>query len=171
VNPNYLKSIPRYSRLRLMETSYLEEIQRRGRDANPFFQLLEIEIGDYGRGEAELFMRVMPCMHNCVGWLQGGLFTALCDEAMALALYTVLEEEAGIATISESTSFLQGVRSGKVRAVGNVVKKGRRVAFTGGRVESEDGTTLSETRASFVIMPKSENRTKDQQMTATARPA
>jgi uncharacterized protein (TIGR00369 family) len=137
-----------------MEMSYLSEIRRRGRDANPFFQLMGIEIGTYGNGEAELFMPVRPDMHNGVGWLQGGLYTALCDEAMALALFTVLEEEAAIATISESTSFLQGVRSGRIAATGKVVKKGRNVAFMEGYVKSEDGTTLTETRASFAIMPK-----------------
>ena len=63
-----------------MEMSYLEEIRRKGRDANPFFQLMGIELGTYGNGEAELFMPVRPDMHNGVGWLQGGLFTALCDE-------------------------------------------------------------------------------------------
>jgi len=134
--------------------SYLEEIRRRGRDANPFFQLMGIELGNFGSGEAELFMPVRPDMHNGVGWLQGGLFTALCDEAMALALFTVLEEEVGIATISESTSFLQGIRSGRIAATGRVIKKGRSVAFMEGRVRSEDGTDLTETRASFAIMPK-----------------
>jgi acyl-CoA thioesterase len=137
-----------------MEMSYLSEISRRGRDANPFFQLMGIEIGTYGNGEAELFMPVRPDMHNGVGWLQGGLFTALCDEAMALALFTVMEEDAAIATISESTSFLQGSRNGRIAATGRVVKKGRRVAFMEGFVKSEDGTTLTETRASFAIMPK-----------------
>ena len=141
-----------------MEMSYLEEIRRKGRDANPFFQLMGIELGTYGNGEAELFMLVRPDMHNGVGWLQGGLFTALCDEAMALALFTVLEERVGIATISESTSFLQGVRSGRIRATGKVIKRGRSVAFMGGNVKSEDGITLTETRASFAIMP---NRQKD----------
>jgi acyl-coenzyme A thioesterase PaaI-like protein len=27
-----------------------------------------------------------------VGWLQGGLYTALCDEAMAFFLFTALED-------------------------------------------------------------------------------
>ncbi len=133
---------------------YIMEIRRRGRDANPFFQLMGILIGAYGSGEAELFMQVRPDMHNGVGWLQGGLFTALCDEAMALALFTVLEEDAAIATITESTSFLQGVRSGRITATGRVVKKGRSVAFMEGTIKSEDGTALTETRASFAIMPK-----------------
>lgn len=138
----------------LMEMSYLERIRQRGRDSNPVFQLMEIEIGTYGNGEAELFMQVRPDMHNGVGWLQGGLFTALCDEAMALALFTVLEEGEGIATISESTSFLQGIRSGSVRAMGKVVKRDRSVAFMEGQIEFEGGTTLSETKASFAVMPK-----------------
>lgn len=134
--------------------SYLNEIHRRGSDANPFFRLMGIEIGSYGNGEAELNMQVRPDMLNGVGWLQGGLYTALCDEAMALALFTALEEETAIATISESTSFLQGVRSGRITARARVVKKGRRISFVEGSVSSEDGTLLTETRASFAIMAK-----------------
>jgi len=133
--------------------SYIEEIEMRGRDANPFFRLMGIDIGDYGNGRAELYMTVRPDMHNGVGWLQGGLYTALCDEAMALALFTVLDKEAAIATISECTSFLQGVKSGRINAAGEAVKRGRSVAFMRGRVSSEVGVALAECTASFAILP------------------
>ena len=133
--------------------SYIEEIERRGRDANPFFRLMGINIGPYGKGRAELYMTVRPDMHNGVGWLQGGLYIALGDEAMALALFTVLDNRAAIATISESTSFLQGVRSGRIRAAGEVVKIGRSVAFMRGRISSEAGESLAECTASFAILP------------------
>jgi len=103
-------------------------------------------------GEAEIVMPVRPDMHNGAGWLQGGLFTALCDEAMAL--FTVLEEGACITTISESTTFLQGVRSGRITARGRVIKRGRSVAFLEGGVKSEDGSLLSRTLASFAVMAK-----------------
>lgn len=134
--------------------SYLEEIKRRGRDANPFLTSMGAEIGPYGNGKAELILTVRPDMHNGVGWLQGGLYVALCDEAMALALFTALDEGTGIATISESTSFLQGVRSGRIAARAQVVKTGRRVAFVEGRVFSEDESVLTETHASFAIIAK-----------------
>ena len=133
--------------------SYIEEIERRGRDANPFFRLMGIDIGDYGDGRAELYMTVRPDMHNGVGWLQGGLYTALCDEAMALALFTVLDKEAAIATISQCTSFMQGVRNGRINAAGEVVKRGKSVAFMRGRVSSEAGVALAECTASFAILP------------------
>jgi uncharacterized protein (TIGR00369 family) len=137
-----------------MVMSYLEEIRRRGRDANPFFKLMGIEIGSFGDGEAELFLPVRPDMQNGAGWLQGGLYFCLCDEAMALALFTILEDGTGIATISESTSFLLGVKSGRIRATASVVKKGRSIAFMEGQVSSEDGSKLTETRASFAIIPQ-----------------
>ncbi len=132
--------------------TYLEELARRGRDANPFFRLMEIDVDGYGDGTARLSMEVRPDMTNGVGWLQGGIFVALADEAMALALYSVLAEEERIATIAEYTSFIKGVREGSVIATGRVVRKGRRVAFTDGEVRSGDGTLLSRTSASFAVM-------------------
>ncbi len=135
--------------------SYIEDIRRLGRDANPFLRLMGIELGPFGRGEAALSMQVRPDMLNGAGWLQGGLFTSLSDEAMALALFTVLDEDEGIATISESTSFLQGIRTGRVTATARVVKRGRSVAFLESAVtNSDDGSLLARTSASFAIMPE-----------------
>jgi uncharacterized protein (TIGR00369 family) len=101
-------------------------------------------------------MQVRPDMHNGVGWLQGGVLVALADEAIALALYTLLAENEGIATISESTSFVKGVREGSITAEANVIKKGRRVAFAEAEVFSDNGekTMLSRTSAAFAVTAK-----------------
>ena len=135
---------------------YLNQIRLKGRDANPFFVLMGIQLGSYGEGRAELRMQVRPDMLNGAGWLQGGMYTALCDEAMALALFTVLGEEERIATISENTTFLQGVRGGEITSLGKVTRKTRNVAFTEGAVmRSDDGAILSKTCESFTILHKS----------------
>lgn len=136
---------------------YLDEIRRRGRDANPYFQLMGIDVMAYGDGKAVLGMDVRPDMLNGEGWMQGGIFTALCDEAMALALYTVLEDDDIIATISETTSFLRGVQKGRIIAEGRVIKKGSRVAFTEGDVREVESTggLLSLSGASFAIRKRS----------------
>jgi acyl-CoA thioesterase len=136
---------------------YLDEIRRRGRDANPYFQLMGIDIIAYNDGKAILGMDVRPDMLNGEGWMQGGIFTALCDEAMALALYTVLEDDNIITTISETTSFLRGVQRGRIIAQGRVIKKGRRVAFAEGDVREAEGNgaLLSLSGASFAILKRS----------------
>ena len=140
--------------------SYLDGIKRMGPAANPFFLLMGIDVCSFGNGQAELSMEVRPDMLNGAGWLQGGLYTALCDEAMALALFTSLSEGESIATISESTSYLQGVRGGKILAIGKVIKKGRQVAFTEGyvRKETDVSAILSQTRASFMIIGRPDRR-------------
>jgi uncharacterized protein (TIGR00369 family) len=133
--------------------TYLEKIQSLGRQANPFFCLTGIDIVSAEPGKAVLTMPVRPDMHNGVGWLQGGMLVAIADEAMALALYPLLEKNEGIATIAESTSFIKGIRKGTILAEARVIKKGRRVAFLEAEVWEDDGekTVLSRTTASFVI--------------------
>ena len=133
--------------------SYLEKIRKDGRSANPFFCLTGINIMSAESGKAVLTMEVRPDLHNGVGWLQGGMLVAIADEAMALALYTLLEKNEGIATIAESTSFIKGIRNGTVLAEAWVIKKGRRVAFMEAEVWMDDGEKipLSRTTASFAI--------------------
>ena len=137
-----------------MKMGYLEEIKKIGRNANPFLRLMGIELESFGEGRARLSMNVRADMLNGVGWLQGGLYGALCDEAMALALYTVLEEGEQIATISETTSYLRGVRNGKVQVRAQVVRKGRQVAFLEGFVTDPEDVLLSKTVASFTIFKR-----------------
>ncbi len=136
--------------------SYLENIRQQGRNANPFFCTMGIDIVSYEAGTAVLKMQVRSDMHNGVGWLQGGMLVALADEAIALALYTLLKENEGIATISESTSFVKGVREGVITAEAKVIKKGRRVAFAEAEVFLDIGekTMLSRTSAAFAVTVK-----------------
>jgi len=133
--------------------TYLDNIRKGGKYANPFFCLAGIEVVQIEEGHAILKMIVRPDMHNGVGWLQGGMLVALADEAMAVALYPMLAENEGIATISESTSFIKGIRDGMIIAEGSVIRKGRRVAFCEGevRMDNAEKIILSRTTASFAV--------------------
>ena len=132
--------------------NYIERIRTGGRDANPFFTLMGIEIGDSGRGYATLRMPVRPDMLNGEDFLQGGLFTALADEAMVLAIYPLLDPEERIATISESTTFMSGAQKGVLIGTGRVLKKGRRVIFAEGDVTMEGSDRIiSRSTATFMV--------------------
>jgi acyl-CoA thioesterase len=109
--------------------NYFERIRTQGRDANPFFTLMGVELAEMNSGSATLHMAIRPEMMNGEGWLQGGLFTALADEAMVLALYPLLDHDERVATISETTNFLAGANKGVLVASGRIIKRGRRVIF------------------------------------------
>ena len=81
------------------------------------------------------------------------MLAAIADEAMALALYSLLSNTEGIATISESTSFIKGAQDGLIIAEGRVIRKGRRVAFAEGEVYSgnDERIMLSRTSAAFAV--------------------
>jgi acyl-CoA thioesterase len=133
--------------------SYLEKIKKEGRSANPFFCLMGIDVVSVEPGKAVLKMQVRPDMQNGVGWLQGGILAAVADEAMALALFPLLTKTEGIATISESTSFIRGIQEGFIVAEGRIIRKGRRVAFAEGDVcvDNDEKTLLSRTSAAFAV--------------------
>ena len=132
--------------------NYIERIRSEGRDANPFFTLMGIEIEDIGSGCATLSMPIRPDMMNGEDFLQGGLFTALADEAMVLAIYPLLSQEERIATIAESTTFMSGAQRGVLIGAGRVIKKGRRVIFAEADVTLEGSDRiLSRSSASFMV--------------------
>jgi uncharacterized protein (TIGR00369 family) len=137
--------------------TYIEDIGRIGRKANPFFCLMGIDPVSYGDGRAELSMEVRSDMLNGVGWLQGGVYVALIDEAMALAMMTVIGDDEGIATVSETTQFIKGVRDGRISARAHVVRAGRKIIFAEGFafIEGNEVEILARTTASFSrITPK-----------------
>lgn len=129
---------------------YLEDISAKGASANPFFMMMGVEVRSMGEGKAVLSMKIQPGMKNGEGWLQGGLFVALADEAMALATYTLLSPDETIATVSESTSFLSGAKEGTLRAEATVIRRGRRVVFAEGNV-FDDTTDRHLVRSSAVF--------------------
>jgi len=132
--------------------NYIERIRIKGRDANPFFTLMGIEIGGIGKGSATLRMPIRTDMLNGEDFLQGGLFTALADEAMVLAIYSLLDPEDRIATISESTTFMSGTQGGVLIGSGKVLKKGRRVIFAEGDITMEGvDRILSRSTAAFMV--------------------
>ena len=136
--------------------NYLDKIRDYGQNANPFFCLMGITPVQFGDGKARLTMTVRDDMKNGEGWLQGGIFTALGDEAIALAIYTVLSEHETIATVSCTTHFLKGVREGTICADGEVVRRGRQMIYAEASIfNTNDDALLARCSASFIVRSSS----------------
>ncbi|MDD1724134.1 MAG: PaaI family thioesterase [Methanospirillum sp.] len=132
--------------------NYLHEIESRGQGANPFFCLMGIKPVQFEEGKARLSMEVRDDMKNGEGWLQGGMFTALGDESMALAIYTLLKTGETIATVSCTTSFIRGIKSGTIYADAEVIKKGRQMIYAEATLaDADSGDLLARSSASFIV--------------------
>lgn len=133
---------------------YPEKLQQIGAQANNTFTLLGIEPVSFGNGEAVLRMTVTDRVHNGAGVMQGGFYTILGDEAIALAIHAELDANENAVTISETTEFFKGIAAGPVVAQAKITKNGRRVIFAEAYVRETDvnGKILSKTTASYLVV-------------------
>jgi uncharacterized protein (TIGR00369 family) len=85
--------------------------------------------------------------------VQGGMVTALLDSAMGGACWTVLDTEQVFLTADLRVEFLRTCRPGTLHAVGDVVRRTRRVVFCAATLYDEDGVELAASRCTQVVMP------------------
>ena len=132
---------------------YAEKIATIGSAANPTFMTLGITPVSWGNNQAVLKMTITDKFHNGVGFLQGGFYVILADEAIALAILAELAPDQGTTTISETTEFIRSAKEGEIFAVARINRKGRRIVFAEAEVRrgSEDGEILSKTTTSYLV--------------------
>jgi uncharacterized protein (TIGR00369 family) len=85
--------------------------------------------------------------------VQGGMVTALLDSAMGGACWTVLDTEQVFLTADLRVEFLRTCRPGTLRAVGEVVRRTRRVVFCSATLYDTGGIALAASRCTQVVMP------------------
>lgn len=132
---------------------YAEKIASVGAEANPTFLTLGITPVSWGNESAVLKMTVDHGKLNGAGFLQGGFYVILADEAIALAILAELSAENNTTTISETTEFIKSVKEGDIFACAKIIRKGRRIIFAEAEVHagSINGTLLSRTTTSYLI--------------------
>mgnify|MGYP003288418701 CR=1 FL=1 len=102
---------------------YAKQISEIGARANPTFMTLGIEPVSWGNESAVLKMNITERLHNGSGFLQGGFYVILADEAIALAVLSELSENEGTTTITETTEFIRGVKEGEIYASAKIYER------------------------------------------------
>jgi uncharacterized protein (TIGR00369 family) len=85
--------------------------------------------------------------------VQGGMVSTVLDAAMAGACWSVLDAEQAFLTADLRVEFLRSTRPGVLRAVGEVVRRTRRVVFCSGELFDADGLLLAAARCTQVVLP------------------
>jgi uncharacterized protein (TIGR00369 family) len=94
-------------------------------------------------------------VYNVLGVVHGGLICALADTVAALAVRTTLVAGVGYTSIDLNVSYTRPVTrdSGSLRAVGTIVKPGRRVAFSQAEIFDGAGKVVATATSSCLILP------------------
>jgi uncharacterized protein (TIGR00369 family) len=94
-------------------------------------------------------------VYNPIGMVHGGYVCTLADTVAACAVHTTLEAGTIYTSIDLNVSYTRRVtrESGTLRAVGTVVKPGRRVAFCRADIFDGAGKVVATATSSCLIMP------------------
>ena len=103
-------------------------------------------------GVAVVDMTATPDMANSLGFVHGGMISALADSAMGRALRTIKPGVVRSMSFDLKLSFISAAKVGEtLRATGRVVHAGRRTAVTECRVEGRSGRLVATASGTFAI--------------------
>jgi uncharacterized protein (TIGR00369 family) len=105
-----------------------------------------------GEGFCTVTGRVEARHLNINGVVHGGVYATILDTAMGGAVVSLLTEQEVTATTSLYVEFLRPAREhAHLRARGDVVRRGRHLAFVEGNLVDEDGRRLSQAHGTWYI--------------------
>ena len=116
-------------------------------------QLLRIYALDIDDGTVVFGCVPDESMYNGTGTIHGGLACGLLDFVCSCALLTTLPEGKVMTSVELKVNFLKAIHSGsgRLRAVGKVVKAGARIGFTEGKVTDVHGAVVATATSSLLI--------------------
>lgn len=130
-------------------------------DSNPLARALRCELMrvDMERGAVDLGFDPDPLFIQGTGVVQGGAISAMLDFAMAFALMARLALGKSCSTVNIHTSFLRPAPRGRYRALGELERCGRTLAFTNARLlRSEDDVLVATASSAIAIVDPTLNR-------------
>lgn len=117
----------------------------------PFEELLDMRIDSAHQGRAELSMPFKVKHAQGKGLMHGGAVTALADTAVAMAIKSLLPEDAHFVTVEMSLRFHAPIRGGIVRAVASTEQLDERTIRGTAEVFDENGVKAATFQSEFRI--------------------
>jgi uncharacterized protein (TIGR00369 family) len=109
---------------------------------------------DPGAGRLTVEFSPRPEFCNLLGWVQGGILTAMLDMAMSFAVLATLDRNHVVPSLEIKTSYLSPVKLGLVIGEGQLLRRGRSIAFMEGRLLDTDGKVLTTATGTGQIRPR-----------------
>jgi acyl-CoA thioesterase len=110
---------------------------------------------DSGDGYCTVVGAVEPRHLNINGVVHGGVYATILDTAMGGAVVSLLQDGEITATTSLYVEFLRPARTGaRLRARGDVMRRGRHIAFAEGNLFDDEDRRLSQAHGTWYIWSK-----------------
>ena len=130
----------------------LEAAVRAGDHPSPLAKLLGFRLISMEPGRAVVEMEAGDHHANPLGTVHGGVLCTIADSSMGIAQGILLGEGESATTIELKINFLRPVSSGKLRAVGKVVKRGKTLTLLESDVSDEAGNLVARASSTYMTL-------------------
>lgn len=118
----------------------------------PVGVLIGFELKSVEEGQAEIEFQASDKHSNPMGTLHGGVLCDIADAAMGISFASTLEEDESFTTLELKINFLRPVWTDKLRALGNVVKRGRYVGMVECDVTNSKGDLVAKSSSTCMVL-------------------
>ena len=119
----------------------------------PIARTLDFTLAEVAEGRAVFLGRPHFAHYNPLGMVHGGWIATLLDSSVGCAVHTTLPVNKRYTTLELKVNYVKAVsdKLPMLRAVGQVVHRGARVATAEGRLEGPDGTLFAHATTTCLI--------------------
>jgi uncharacterized protein (TIGR00369 family) len=117
-------------------------------------RLLGMRITEFCNGCTTIEIDVDERLYNPMGSLHGGIYCDLADAAMGLSFFTTLAEDESYTTIDLQMTFLRPVRTGKLIAHSQIIKRGKRLGYMECELKDEKDELVGKATSTCMIILK-----------------
>jgi uncharacterized protein (TIGR00369 family) len=131
----------------------LQAVIDRKLPAPPIAQTLSFWLAEVGDGTCVFEGDTGPHLLNPLGSVHGGWALTLIDSAAGCAAHTLLPADVGYATVETKANFTRPIKhdTGRVRAEGRVVSRGRQIITAEARILDAAGRILSHGTSTLMV--------------------
>lgn len=119
----------------------------------PIARTLGMRLSFTAEGNAVVDLPYNPALDHGAGGVHGGIYAVLMDSAGWFTAAAARDEDAWIATAEMSIHFLQPVERRALRAVGRLIKRGRRQDVAEVHLYDQAGELVGHATGTFVVLP------------------
>ena len=121
-------------------------------------QLMDFRGGEVGNGWVVFEGEPGQQHYNPIGTVHGGYAATLLDSCMGCAVHTTLKAGTGYTTVDLNITYLRAMtdKTGPVRARGEVISSGRRIATARGELTDATGKVIATGTTTCLVFPLAE---------------
>ncbi|MFE0776037.1 PaaI family thioesterase [Streptomyces sp. NPDC058861] len=134
---------------------FLREIAAGRLPGPPIASLLGFALEEVGDGRVVFSFEPAEEHYNPIGSVHGGVYATLLDSAAGCAVHSTLPRGTAYTSLDLSTRFLRPITiaTGKVRAVGTVLTRGRRTSLAEAGLYDAEDRLLGHATSTCMLFP------------------